>query len=316
MRLLFIVIIFTAARTVIAGTDHTSPYIWLEQMSRALQHHHYQGDFSYRYGDAEQQLRVIHGSDSAGMAFERVMDLSGSQQEVVQQQGVLYCRLQERFSLPQAATGSPASQWGAAIRQRLEESYTFTVQGGDGVAGYPTRRIDVQPRDQLRYGYRFWIAESEPHLLLQFEMVDTSGAVLEQMKFTALEILGLPLQPPLPVDSSSHMSRAAAADVQRSSHWRVVMLPPGFRIEEVQILEGLADGVTLEHHIFSDGFSSISLFIEPHKGVMAPMELRHGAVSMASLTRDATKITVVGEVPLATVRVIASAVEPLHPSNQ
>ncbi len=290
-----------------AAELHTTPFIWLEKMGRALQDAHYQGHFTYRSGSSEQRLRVFHGIDNNGVMIERVMDLSGSQQEVLSLQGSLYCRLQQRFTVEQGDRDGQAYATPDSWRAHLKTSYQFISSVGEDVAGHASQLIEVVPRDKLRYGYRFWIARSAPHLLLRFEMIDTDSTPLEQMKFSSLELS----EAPAGHHPSSHINLPVAEDnVKVTPGWRVVMLPSGFRPNRVQRHISEA-GAQLEHHTFSDGFSSVSLFIESTESEPPFAEKRHGAVSMVSLYRDSALITVVGEVPLATVRIIASGAEPI-----
>jgi sigma-E factor negative regulatory protein RseB len=67
--------------------------------------------------------------------------------------------------------------------------------------------------------------------------------------------------------------------------------------------------------VYSDGLATFSVFIEPEPSAPAPIQARedqlqaHGATHALSLRVGNAMITVVGEVPSATVRQVAQSVE-------
>jgi sigma-E factor negative regulatory protein RseB len=312
LRTFLLLLLATGQPLAYAGSAHSGPFQWLGEMVRALQDSHYQGNISYRHGDIEQQLRVVHGINSSGGEFDRVVDLSGSEQEIIDQQGILHCRLQQRFSLTHGFDGASKAELPDVINQHLKSSYRLNVEDGGLVAQLMTRQVTVQPRDQLRYGYRFWIAVQEPHLMLRSEMVDVDGTLLEQMAFSSLELL--PTTPDK-VDESSQQSSRPVRKAHMMPQWRVAMLPPGFKRQQVEIQQQNSEQGRLEHHTFTDGFASLSLFIETLQQEFEPLESRHGALSMVAKQRGEVIITVIGEVPLVTARIVAETTEPLNPSR-
>jgi sigma-E factor negative regulatory protein RseB len=69
----------------------------------------------------------------------------------------------------------------------------------------------------------------------------------------------------------------------------------------------------VQHLVFSDGFASVSVFIEPgSRNAPAPAEAsRMGAASTFTTTVRGYMITAVGEVPPTTVRDIATSLAPV-----
>ena len=96
--------------------------------------------------------------------------------------------------------------------------------------------------------------------------------------------------------------------------WSALKLPPGFRmmLHGAQTLPG--SSVPVDHLVFTDGLASVSVFIEMHAtppGAGQVTEVRAarvGSSSAFSTVVDGHKITAVGEVPPATVRLIATQV--------
>jgi sigma-E factor negative regulatory protein RseB len=87
-------------------------------------------------------------------------------------------------------------------------------------------------------------------------------------------------------------------------------LPPGFRmtVRSAQVMPGTAGPV--DHLVFTDGFASVSVFVErqpaPSGTPPVPELATVGSSSAFSTVVEGHKITAVGEVPPATVRFIAS----------
>jgi sigma-E factor negative regulatory protein RseB len=89
-------------------------------------------------------------------------------------------------------------------------------------------------------------------------------------------------------------------------------LPPGFRLvaSRIQTVPGVA--LPVQHLIFSDGFASISVFIEPSSpsGPVPAQSSSVGSANAFSTLVDGHVVTAVGEVPLETVREVATSVAP------
>ena len=70
----------------------------------------------------------------------------------------------------------------------LRESYRFSLSDGDRVAGRDTVSVTVTPQSEDRYAYRLWV-DKQSKLLLKSVILGRGGRVLEQVKFTQIEIL-------------------------------------------------------------------------------------------------------------------------------
>jgi len=64
------------------------------------------------------------------------------------------------------------------------------------------------------------------------------------------------------------------------------------------------------HIVFSDGLVAISVFIEPFATASVPLGMRpgEGGLNVYSVKQDDNVVTVMGEVPPATVRQIGNSV--------
>ena len=96
--------------------------------------------------------------------------------------------------------------------------------------------------------------------------------------------------------------------------WGPGRLGPGFRLvaSGMQVIPGVA--LPVQHLIFSDGFASISVFIEPGSaaGPAPPRSTSVGSAHAFSTVVEGHVVTAVGEVPLETVRDVAVSVVPVQ----
>ncbi|HEY5550497.1 MAG TPA: MucB/RseB C-terminal domain-containing protein, partial [Opitutaceae bacterium] len=97
--------------------------------------------------------------------------------------------------------------------------------------------------------------------------------------------------------------------------WTVRTQPPGFRklTEMTRTLNG-ASGVG--HIVFSDGLAAVSVFIEPaaaRNTARQPGLSRQGSISVFARQVYSHWVTVVGEAPAESVKLIANAVEHRRP---
>ncbi|MEE8119011.1 MAG: MucB/RseB C-terminal domain-containing protein, partial [Gammaproteobacteria bacterium] len=220
---------------------------------------------------------------------------------------VLVGKGQNESPLPRALVSDP---------KKLSLNYEFVDLGYGRITGRHCRFIGIKPKDGYRYGYRICIDKTSG-LPLKSELVDENGAAIEQVMFTRLIVGEL-------IDDSLLVSKVDATNfkwlVQNESkpgaglaarRWVAKEVPPGFEIPPngVQIIgegENAAD-----HVIFSDGLASVSVFAEPSDASKAGLEglSNIGAVNAFGTRVGNHNITVVGEVPSATVELIARSIE-------
>jgi len=148
------------------------------------------------------------------------------------------------------------------------------------------------------------------------EQVD--GKPLEQMQFTQLEMYKS-LKPEAvepTVDAAGFRwmrSNRRVAEVRAApGGWRPLKVPPGFQL--VGTRQQTVPGVPMpvQHLVFSDGFASVSVFIEPGaRNGSAPAEAsRVGSASTFTTHVRGFVVTAVGEVPPTTVRDLATSLVP------
>lgn len=294
--------------------------VWLERMSQAVHQLNYIGTFVYMQEGRLESMRLVHAVDDGGER-ERLVSLSGTNREVIREHGQVTCYLPEKEALvanhPEVPPGFPLNlptHW-----DQLRSVYDFKVLGQARVAGQQAQHIAIVPRDSLRYGQNYWIA-TDSGLLLRTDVVDEQGEVMEQLEFISLEVKEhIPRKMLQPEAGSRALELTPSTPVEGNMsqplHWHVASLPAGFALELQRQHAIAGDGVAVEHLIYSDGLTSVSVFIEPRRDNdgMSAGSSRRGSVHAFTRLLEQQRVTVLGEVPLATVKQIAESIAPLAP---
>ena len=314
-----------AATAALAADDARG---WLERMERALATRNYQGTFVHEHGGQSDTLHVVHRVDEGGVS-ERIQAMDGSGREFVRRGG----ELSTYFPDQRVVMVESAPQRGLLLAELLQldtvasQLYSLSEAPATRISGRSAHVIDVEPRDDLRYGYRVWI-DGASAMPLKTQLRTASGSVVEQLVFTELTL-------PVHVDDSAlqpqfdtrswrwlrHESVAASAadSGQPSVTWQTGQLPAGFRMtgRSTRLLPG--GHQTATHLVFSDGVASVSVFVEAtetsgqtsgHRGAQGrtPATVTTlGSSTAVSTMVDGHKVTAIGEVPAGTVRAIAGS---------
>ena len=297
---------------------------WLDRMSAALQSLNYDGTFVYLHEGKLEAMRVVHQADEQG-SKERLVSLTGSPREVLRDDKVVTCIMADNKSV-MVGQSRPRQPFPVVPDDldSLSRYYQLQETGDDRIAGYMTRIISITPRDRFRYGYRFWIDTSN-HMLLKSDLTGVDGEAIEQVMFTRLDISdSLPaaaLQPSLTGDGYNWTrqgvdSRTSSVSPGKPA-WMVKRLPAGFEMTDFQHKRMREEGALAEHLVFSDGLATMSVYIEKlDTGNAAFQGLSSmGAMHAFGALVDGYQVTVVGEVPPATVQMVARSVTPYSPDH-
>ena len=287
---------------------------WLDKMSQAMKTTNFEGTMIIRQADQLQALNVRHGMNQEGF-WERMESLNGEAREIIRHNSKVTTIFPQRKLVTVSHESAPMSLHSRlpSNMELLKKLYAVKVTGFDRVAGRHARILELQPLDKFRYGYKFWL-EKESSLLLKCDLLDEQKQVVEQLMFSELNILE---QLPENIDwIPGEVSSYKVVDLdmgkinQAKSSWVASQLPQGFSMTGNNIRPSVT-GKGIRHHImFSDGMASVSVFIEKHhpdetmlKGVS-----RMGALNAYSFHLNDNHITVIGEVPVATVRLIGQSI--------
>lgn len=291
---------------------------WLDRMSSAIRDLNYRGTFVYQHNGKLEAMYIVHrGGENSS---QRLFALSGAAREVIRDQEGVTCILPDSKavvidrSLPRA----PFADLPRDL-ERLSRYYRFSLGGTDRLLERRSRLVVIEPRDDHRYGYRFWL-DQEHALPLRSALVTAAGRPLEQMMFTRLEVLeqvdDAALQPELSGEQFTRheaptSDTAEEVPTAADSNWEFAWLPAGFELR-VHNWHGMPmNGQRVEHWVFGDGLATVSVYIETYDET-SPQGLEGlsnmGAVNAMGRTLDGHHVTVVGEVPAATVERLAMGV--------
>ncbi|MBI1732084.1 MAG: MucB/RseB C-terminal domain-containing protein [Gammaproteobacteria bacterium] len=286
----------------------------LNKMSRAVRTANYAGVFIYRIGPQTDSIRIIQRG-GADAEQERLISLNGTPREVIRNKETVTCIYPENQVVMVEKTGPRRYivQLPEPV-ERFAAGYTFTVAGEERVAGRDTWVVGVLARDIYRYGYRFSI-DKESFLPLRTELRSHFGSTIEEVMFTQIEVLpeiaDSDLQPGFSGQGFRWMHAAPAGEGRPAAdgRWQVTWMPEGFHISHHERRSLAGSGDTLDHLAYTDGMSSVSIFVE-RVGDEAPQlgPLKIGGVNAFGRLVRGHQITAVGEVPPATVQRIANSV--------
>ncbi|MDX1594208.1 MAG: MucB/RseB C-terminal domain-containing protein [Gammaproteobacteria bacterium] len=292
------------------------PLSELRRMADAVSELNYEGTFVYEHDGYLQTLHLVHQVDADGER-EHLVSLDGDRREVVRDRDQAICILEDgkpylldRFQARGAFPGPLSGDL-----EGLLDHYRLALGERSRVAGRPTRILSIEPRDDLRYGYRLWLDDATG-LPLRSELVAPGSGVLERVVFTEFEVY-----------AEADPDRAAAIRVRkaqvramieparyptpvREPRWEVSDLPSGFALADYRTYTG--EETPVDHLVYSDGLATVSVYVEP-TGDEAPMNGTHrsGAVSTFALVQNRHQVVVIGDVPMATAHIIGVAVNPL-----
>lgn len=314
MRLLATLLLVVAGH----ASAQDSARQWLDEMSSALQTLDYDGTFVYLHDGRLDAMRIIHQVSDGGQR-ERLVSLTGSAREVLRDDKAVTCIKPDNKSV-MIGKSRPRPPFPVLPKDLGKTSHYYNIEDGgdDRMAGYNARVIAITPKDEFRYGYRFWI-EQNTRMLLKYDLSDPDGMPIEQVMFTRLVIgADIPqsaLQPSLTGDGYTwHRQedvRNAAAMASGKPGWQVAQLPAGFTLTDFQQKRMREEGEAAEHMVFSDGLATVSVYVE--KRMQQDDSLNGlssmGAMNAYGLMLDGYQVMVVGEVPPATVRMIAHSLE-------
>ena len=291
---------------------------WIARMSEALANRNYDGLFTHQTRHQTETMRIVHRVQD-GRSVERLVSLDGSGREIVTTPEEVHCYMPDRKTVlvePRNDRASLINALPLAANQAASQ-YSFAMKTGKRILGRDVRMIEVTPRDGFRYGYRLWLDE-ETAMPLRSQVSDEKGGPIEQIHFTKLEM-------PDRIDAKETEPGIDASGFRwvRTGHklarqpvsgptWRAARVPPGFRLVGARLQPVPGVPVPAQHLIFSDGFASVSVFIEPGPpSGPAQVEVSTIGSSSAYSTRvGGHVVTAVGEVPPMTVRFIATSVAP------
>lgn len=313
-RAVCLVLCMLAAVPSRAAVGHADAFSLLERARVAARELDYRGEFILQRGLDVSHTRIVHlGSGTPEQ--ERLQSLDGEPREMLRrgdevrsylprQRRVLIERLGEQARFPALPLLS---------RAQFERDYLIRTFPGQQVAGRDALAVALDTRDRFHYSYRFWFDQSTG-LLMRAQTVSEEGEVVEQVGFRQLDTVRAAqaqLKPAVGNTRGWRIDRAQMRPLDLSQ-WRVGWVPTGFsRVTTVSRSLASASGEPRDvgQILYSNGLSSLSVFIEPWSPERSLSPLRLGAMNMVGKRHGKFWLTIVGDVPMVAVRRVADTIE-------
>ena len=297
---------------------------WLMRMHQASFNRSYIGTFVVSAGGNMSSAKIWHVCEGT-QQVERVETLTGAPRSIFRHNDQVttfmpdhkVARSEKRESLglfPQLFESADS---------RIADFYKFRQEGFERVAGVDADIIALVPRDRLRFGYRVW-SERKNGLIVKLQTLDGDGKLLEEAAFSELQ-----LDAPVSMNQLIQMmgrlqgyrldKPVLVKTTAATEGWALKTPVAGFNavscyrrpVSAASSGEKTAVGEGSLQWIFSDGLASVSIFVEPFD---RQRHVRQAALSLGAtqtLTRqvDAHWVTLVGEVPIATLQLFAGGLE-------
>jgi len=288
----------------------------LSHMSSSIHKHNYDGIFVYSHNGRIDTMRIVHKT-VGGMEKERLVSLSGSAREVIRDNDSVTCILPDDRAV-MVDTSRPKKLFPVLLTESVEKIavyYQISADEDTRIANRAARVINVLPKDSYRYGYRLGL-DGSTGLLLSSQLLGQDHSVLEQIIFTDISIDGdiddRHLEPSISGEGYKRMvsRREGRPQTDNSHNWHVGWLPEGFMMRDHELDPIPTSKMPVEHLVYSDGLASVSVFIEEIEKAEDRLEgiSSMGAMSAYGAMIGKYQVTVVGEVPPKTVRLIGESV--------
>lgn len=283
----------------------------LAGVGAALRQLEYKGVFTYEQAGQRDTLQWVHAIRD-GVERERLLALDGEHREVLRDRPVGCMRVAEQ------AMHSRLLEWAADSAKSLDSHYTIAAAGESAIAGRAAEIIRVTPRDEYRFGYRFYV-DTETGFLLGADMLGNAEAVLESFRFVSIEFSTVTDADLKPVTADPMRMEVSHCDASVGKEnpappqaaWQFD-LPAGFMLCSVEKREGPEDAL-----IYSDGLNHFTVFVrslgndaaQPGVNEYRGNLLLHG--QDVDLPGGRYRVTVVGEIPGPTATRILHSIAPV-----
>jgi len=261
----------------------------LVKMNDALHRMNYSGTLVHIKGNDVNTLHVTHELKD-GVASETVNSLNGENQSVSSQT--------QSFSL-------------AKVPQSVESMkavYSLDVGAMKKVAMRSCQIVIARPKDKMRYLQKYCL-DKATGLPLDYSLINNKHKTVERFTFTEVEIsephsevlaqaelVGTSSPPQTLIEGYSH----------EAGDWTITELPKGFSFGKLPLSQEaeVKKGADTEHFMLTDGLSSVSVFISPIATAQPKVAstISSGALNVLTSQKNNHRITLVGEIPKATMQ--------------
>ena len=293
------------------------PFDWLMKISKAAADVNFIGTLVYT-NNGEIKTMEVARRIQGGLMQERIYSLDGEPREIIRSEDKVWCYIPDQNMVVHDYRQVTKSGFPIILPDdldQLRQNYGFEEGEDARIADRVAIQIKVTANDSWRYGYTLW-ADKHSGLLLRSDLVSQGGEIVEQYLFADIEINGVITDAQLaPVSNADELRLFGNSEPMpesfESSEWSVTELPDGYRLNNhIRRMSPMGKG-EIEHFVYSDGLSSLSVFIKKtsqSQGEMTGLS-RMGAVHAYRTRIGNHLVTVMGEVPAETVMAVARGVQ-------
>ncbi len=308
---------------------------WLLRIQDAAATRNYAGTVVVSAGGLVASTRIAHYCEGKDQ-YERIDSLDGQVRNVYRHNNVVHTVWpQKRLAVVEQRDQMSSSFPGLlqAGNERVQDFYDLKPVAVERVAGHEANVLVLSPRDKHRFGYRLW-AEKSTGLLLRAEVLSERGDVLESSAFSEVTLGVRPqpdnvLQPVKKLDGYRVIAPELKTTRLEAEGWSLKTLVPGFQV--VSCIKRQFDAAPrasapgsspqppraqggpeqILQTVFSDGLTYVSVFIEPYNAERhaRPMYTTIGATQTLMRREGDWWVTVMGDVPIATLRQFSTGIE-------
>ena len=288
----------------------------LSKMNQTLERGNYEGTFVFMHNGNVETMSIVHGYSDSGVR-EKLVSLTGDAREVIRDQDVLTC-IWPRDKLVVIETASATHGLPSSLPTNLNElafHYKLTELGQARIAGHDCTMVSFKSLDELRYGHELCL-ETQHGMVLESKTFDINGKAIENMMFTSFRMRETApeklFQPSVHLNDYTWKTASVElnGELQPDRAWKIEKLPPGFSLQSVTRRLMSASNNPVQHMVITDGLASVSVFISKvddpehmYKGAH-----KQGVINAYARDLNQHQITVVGEVPQGTVKMIGSSI--------
>jgi len=303
-----------AAQAVLAQADELTPNDWLNKMARAVQTTNYEGTVVRIKDDSVEVMKVVHVV-ADGVVREKIVTQEGNGLEIIRNGNEIHCILPDKKSVLVDEWNEQNSLFSTLPSSdvRFGGQYDVLFDGKARVAGRKAVILAIKPHDEYRFGYRIWL-DTQTGFPLKTILIGDDGDAIEKVKFADIvldeEIHASALQPTNSTDGFRWITephRKATRAVE--SEWNSEGLPPGFTVLSTHAEELPGSDALVTHIRLSDGLVDVSVFVQPSASEQPVERSTVGASNSYSYTIAGHVVTAVGDVPAATVELIARSMQ-------
>jgi sigma-E factor negative regulatory protein RseB len=303
-----------------AGAD---PRARLARMHQAANERNYQGTMVFTAGGAVSSSSIAHFA-VGDQSYERIEALDGRMQRIYRHNDAVHTLWpQSRVAVVEKRdSGNKRLPLLQTVEARALDQYELRPEGRERIAGRDADVFLLAPRDDWRYAQRLW-ADVASGLMLRADVLAADKRVLESSAFSEVEI-GVRPKPesvlqPLRKLSGYRILRAQQDRIALDAEgWALARPLPGFNLVSSvrRPMQAMAEGDNrppepVLQAVYSDGLTHVSLFIEKYDSTRhrKDVDAQLGATSTLMQRRGEHWLTAMGDVPVATLRMLLDSLE-------